>query len=104
GVPPTIGYAGHWRIYEAAFGGGWAYLALLIVATALSVLAYARVIALCWWGSAESDESAEGAPRFTTTPAGPWRSVWRTEASPLTVALVVLTVAVVLAGVWPRAW
>jgi multicomponent Na+:H+ antiporter subunit A len=104
GVPPTIGYAGHWRIYEAAFGGGWVYLALLIVATALSVLAYARVIAVCWWGTPDDDAHEAGASRFPTTPAGPWRSVWRTEASPLAVALVVLTVAVVLAGVWPRVW
>jgi multicomponent K+:H+ antiporter subunit A len=111
GVPPTIGYAGHWRIYETAYGGSWVYLALLVIATALSVLAYARVIAVCWWGALETEDAPmtgaapdSAAPTFPTTPTGPWRSVWRTEAAPLTVALVVLTVVVLAAGVWPRAW
>ncbi|MGZ8632701.1 MAG: proton-conducting transporter transmembrane domain-containing protein, partial [Solirubrobacteraceae bacterium] len=111
GVPPTIGYAGHWRIYETAYGGSWVYLALLVIATALSVLAYARVIAVCWWGALETEDAPmtgaapdAAAPTFPTTPTGPWRSVWRTEAAPLTVALVVLTVVVLAAGVWPRAW
>jgi len=106
GVPPTIGYAGHWRIYEAAYGGSWTYLALLIVATALLVLAYARVIAVCWWGpeKSEADAGSPGTVIFATTPAGPWRTVWSTEATPLTIALVILFVAVLTAGVWPRAW
>ncbi len=109
GVPPTIGYAGHWRIYETAYNGSWTYLAFLVIATALSVLAYARVIALCWWGLPKSAGTPETgavpeAPTFPTTPAGPWRSVWRTEAAPLTVALVLLTIVVLAAGVWPRSW
>jgi formate hydrogenlyase subunit 3/multisubunit Na+/H+ antiporter MnhD subunit len=105
GVPPTIGYAGHWRIYETAYGGSWVYLALLVIATALSVLAYARVIAVCWWGAPKTGAVPDtSALTFPTTPAGPWRSVWRTEAAPLTVALVVLTVVVLAAGLWPRAW
>ena len=105
GVPPTIGYAGHWRIYETAYGGSWVYLALLVIATALSVLAYARVIAVCWWGAPKTGAVPDAsAPTFPTTPAGPWRSVWRTEAAPLTVALVVLTIVVLASGVWPRAW
>jgi len=105
GVPPTIGYAGHWRIYETAYGGSWVYLALLVIATALSVLAYARVIAVCWWGAPKTGAVPNAsAPTFPTTPAGPWRSVWRTEAAPLTVALVVLIVVVLAAGLWPRAW
>lgn len=110
GVPPTLGYAGHWRIWETAYGGSWLYLGLLVVATALLVLAFARVIALCWW-DAEShyDQEASGREpgepaRLPTTPTGPWSSVWRSEAPALTVALVLLTAVVVAAGLWPRVW
>ena len=96
GVPPTIGYAGHWRLYETAYAGNWVYLTVLVVATALSVLAYARVIALCWWGPEPTmDMRRAAAP-------GLWRSVWKSESSPLTVGVVVLIVVVLAAGVWPR--
>ena len=105
GVPPTVGYAGHWRIYETAYGGSWVYLALLVVATALSVLAYARVIALCWWGPAPRADAAAVPPRhdrIASTPPGPWRSVWSSEPALLSVAIVLLIVVVLAAGVWPR--
>ena len=110
GVPPTLGYAGHWRIWETAYGGSWLYLGLLVVATALLVQAFARVIALCWWDTeSHHDHEASGLEPgepawLPTTPTGPWSSVWRSEAPALTVALVLLTAVVVAAGLWPRVW
>ena len=96
GVWPTIGYAGHWRLYETAYAGSWVYLAVLVVAAALSVLAYARVIALCWWGPEPTiDTRRATAPELRG-------SVWRSEALPLTVVMVVLIVVVLAVGVWPR--
>ena len=50
GIPPTMGYAARWRLYGAAAHAGLPLLFVLLVATALSVLAYARVIAIYWWG------------------------------------------------------
>ena len=88
GVPPLVGFAGHWRIYETALGGSWIYLALLIVATALGVLAYSRVIALVWFGPARE------------APSSPGRSIWRSERWPLAVAIVTLVVVVLATGVW----
>jgi formate hydrogenlyase subunit 3/multisubunit Na+/H+ antiporter MnhD subunit len=92
GVPPTAGYAGHWRLYLTAYSGSPAYLAALIAATALLVLAFARVIAVCWWGG--DDEAAPA--------AGPRLSIWRSEPWPLVVAIVSLIVVVLAAGLWPR--
>ncbi|HTX70167.1 MAG TPA: proton-conducting transporter membrane subunit [Thermoleophilia bacterium] len=95
GVPPTVGFAGHWRIYETAYGGSWAYLALLIVATALSVLAYTRVIAVVWWGPERATAPSPGAGAPVER-----RSIWRSEAWPLAAIVVALIVVVLATGVW----
>ena len=92
GVPPTAGYAGHWRLYLTAYSGSPAYLAALIAATALLVLTFARVIAVCWWGGDDEAASAVGARL----------SIWRSEPWPLVVAIVSLIVVVLAAGLWPR--
>jgi multicomponent Na+:H+ antiporter subunit D len=95
GVPFSAGFAGHWRMYATALGAGWPFLAVLIVATILSVLAYVRVIALVWWGSeADSAPVAHDAVRTV--------SVWASESWPVTIAIALLTVAVLLAGILPR--
>ena len=62
GVPFTAGFAGHWRVYATALHSGGPVLALLIVATILSVLAYSRVVALVWWGSPEGEAPVPARP------------------------------------------
>jgi multicomponent Na+:H+ antiporter subunit A len=52
GVPPTLGYAAHWRIFSAV-AGNMPLLAVLCGAAMLSVAVYARAIALFWWGPDE---------------------------------------------------
>lgn len=84
GVPPTLGYAAHWRLYSAAAQVGWPFLVVLLLATSLAVLAYARVIAVCWWGPGEAGhEKARGEPVAVRA------------------ALVGLSVILVLVGLWP---
>ncbi len=61
GIPPTLGYAARWRLYGAANEAGFVFLVVLLVATALAVLAYARVIALYWWGSGKEGKKREPA-------------------------------------------
>jgi len=94
GVPFTPGFAGHWRVYQAALDLGWWALAGLVVATALSVLAYARVVARVWWG---------GAPGEPPLPADrpPAVSVWAAEPVPVTVALAGLMALVLASGLFP---
>lgn len=98
GVPPTLGYAARWRLYEVALiQFGRPVLALLLLATALAVLAYARVIARCWWGS-EAQGSKEAGERGSRG-----AEAQRREGEPvgLRLALVGLSLIVVLAGLWP---
>lgn len=59
GVPPTVGYAARWRIYSAALEAGPVFMAVLMVSTALALLAYARVVALYWWGPGDGTERKE---------------------------------------------
>jgi NADH-quinone oxidoreductase subunit N len=95
GVPFTPGFAGHWRLYAAALDLGRPALALLIVATVLSVLAYVRVIALVWWGGTD-DQAPVPADRPRPVP------VWRTEPLPLVGALAGLAAVVLATGLLPR--
>ncbi|HET9599593.1 MAG TPA: proton-conducting transporter membrane subunit, partial [Anaeromyxobacteraceae bacterium] len=84
GVPPTLGYAAHWRILAAAATRPL-LLAVLCGAAMLSVAVYARAIALCWWGG--------GAPPPGAQP----------ERRPLLgAALALLAAALVAGGLWPR--
>jgi NADH:ubiquinone oxidoreductase subunit 2 (subunit N) len=54
GVPPGLGFAGYWRIYEAAFQyGGGPLIAFLLAIAALDLLCYARAIHRTWYGGAQ---------------------------------------------------
>lgn len=85
GVPPTLGYAAHWRVFAAA-GAHPLLLAALSGAAMLAVATYARAIALCWFGSAPP---ARGAPAAYHRPA-------------LAAAVLLLALALLAGGLWPR--
>jgi NADH:ubiquinone oxidoreductase subunit 2 (subunit N) len=54
GVPPGFGFAGYWRMYEAAFEyGGGPLIAFLLAVAALDLLCYARAIHRTWYGGAQ---------------------------------------------------
>lgn len=93
GVPPTVGFAGHWRLYSAALSVSPAILACLVLATMLSVLAYARIIALVWWGGPDREDAAA----LVQKP-----SVWTAESLAVTVPIVVLTATILAVGLWPQ--
>ena len=85
GVPPTLGYAGHWRIFAAASANPF-LLAAVAGAAMLSVAMYGRAIALFWWG-----------PPDTAPPA--MRAYSR---SLLGAAVILLSLAVLAGGIWPQ--
>jgi len=62
GIPPTLGYTARWRLYGAANQAGFVFMVVLLGATALAVLAYARVIALYWWGPGKEKKQYEPVP------------------------------------------
>jgi NADH:ubiquinone oxidoreductase subunit 5 (subunit L)/multisubunit Na+/H+ antiporter MnhA subunit len=84
GVPPTLGYAAHWRIFAAVAGHG-PLLAALAGAAMLSVAIYARAIAVFWWG--------------TGSPPPPARAY---RQPVLGAAIVLLALALLAAGLWPQ--
>jgi multicomponent Na+:H+ antiporter subunit A len=86
GVPPTIGFSAHWRVF-ATLAGSPLLLAILSGAAMLAVAVYARAVALFWWGP----DSGAAPP-----PARPY-------SRPLhAAAVVLLAVALLAAGLWPR--
>jgi formate hydrogenlyase subunit 3/multisubunit Na+/H+ antiporter MnhD subunit len=84
GVPPGFGFAGYWRVYEAAFQyGGGPLIAFLLAVAGLDLLCYARAIHRTWYGGAQATLVSQ---------------------QPALVAggvLMCLAVAEVLLGVWP---
>jgi formate hydrogenlyase subunit 3/multisubunit Na+/H+ antiporter MnhD subunit len=87
GVPPTIGFAGRWRIYEmgAQLGPGW--LAVLIASSMLALIAYVRALTKTWWGVCSVEAGSETAPPLETTAAK--------------TCIVILAVLLVIAGIVP---
>jgi multicomponent Na+:H+ antiporter subunit A len=59
GIPPLAGFAARWQLYEIATQIGLPFLAALLLASAFAVLAYARVIASCWWGPTREGRKRE---------------------------------------------
>jgi multicomponent Na+:H+ antiporter subunit A len=84
GVPPTLGYAAHWRIFTAV-AGNVPLLTALCGAAMLSVAVYARAIALFWWGPDTSPERP-----------GQYNKTW------MAVAVLLLAITLLAVGVWPR--
>jgi multicomponent Na+:H+ antiporter subunit D len=48
GVPPTLGYAAHWRIFSAAAASSLPMFAAMVSGAMLMVATYARAITLFW--------------------------------------------------------
>ena len=85
GVPPALGFAGHWRLYLAgAELGGPLLIGTMFVASALALLCYARAIHRTWLGTPGESVAKRG-----TTP--------RIAAA----VLVALTLAIVGFGLHP---
>lgn len=85
GVPPTIGFAGRWRLYATALEAGPWMLSVFIAASACALIAYATMLARVWWGPPPENAAPAREPMMTR-------------------AVMVLLVAVIVAvGVWPQA-
>jgi multicomponent Na+:H+ antiporter subunit A len=82
GVPPTAGYIARWRLYGAALQMGFPYLLVMLLSTALALLAYSRVVALCWWGAGDGGNKSH-------------------EPTLLRVPIIGLCVLLLLMGLWP---
>jgi len=82
-VPPTMGYLGRWRLYEAAASCSPWILATFAAGSALALIAYVLALTRFWWGPPRKD-----AP---------------TPHEPLAVKLIIalLVILIVACGFWP---
>lgn len=85
GVPPTLGFAGRWRLYQTASEMSPWLLAGFIISSMFALIAYVLCLTRCWWGPGETEEKA--------TP--------KTEPLPLRFAVVILIVLLLGSGLWP---
>jgi formate hydrogenlyase subunit 3/multisubunit Na+/H+ antiporter MnhD subunit len=86
GVPPMLGFAGRWRLYQTASEMNHWLLAGFILSSMFALVAYVLTLTRCWWGPAESDAEPQG-------------------SEPLSLKLAILGLIVVLlaGGLWPNA-
>ncbi len=85
GVPPTLGYAAHWRIFSAAAAENLPMCAALALGSMLVVAIYARAVALFWWGPESSPPPEPAYNRFM-----------------LGAAVVLLALVLLATGFWPH--
>jgi multicomponent Na+:H+ antiporter subunit A len=86
GIPPTLGFIGRWRIYETAAQEGKVWLAVLVAASMIALIAYVRALTGTWWGASPAET-----PRASTTMETGVGNTW----------VVLLAAALVIAGVMP---
>jgi NADH:ubiquinone oxidoreductase subunit 5 (subunit L)/multisubunit Na+/H+ antiporter MnhA subunit len=84
GVPFTVGYPGHWRIFSTVAANVPLFV-ILAGSAMLNVATYGRAIALFWWGS---EIPAPCERRYSRVALG--------------ASIVLLTLAALIAGIWPR--
>jgi multicomponent Na+:H+ antiporter subunit D len=84
GVPPALGFAGRWRLYETAANAGPAVLLAFIVSSAFALIAYVLALTRSWWGP-PADPETDGA-----------------EPLALRATILVLVAALLTAGLWPN--
>jgi len=83
GVPPTLGFAGRWRLYGVALELGPAVLATFVLASGMALVAYVQCLARTWWGPPASVATGRREPPLVRA------------------ALAVLCALLVLAGACP---
>lgn len=90
GVPPTLGFIGRWKLYEAALQLHPALIAGFILASVLALIAYVRAFTTIWWGPPPGSNHDE-------EPVLPAH-----EPFSLRAVLVVLCALICAAGLWPN--
>jgi NADH:ubiquinone oxidoreductase subunit 2 (subunit N) len=86
GVPPLLGFAGRWRLYQAAAITNHWLLAGFILSSMFALLAYVMCLTRCWWGPRDEE-----------------KVISRPESLPFKLAVVGLIVVLLAGGLWPNA-
>ena len=99
GVPPMLGFAGRWKLYETALHIHPALLIGFLLASILALFAYVIAFTNCWWGSprqAVRPEAVliEGMHQYAQPP--------KSESLILKGVIVALFAMLLCAGLWPQ--
>jgi multicomponent Na+:H+ antiporter subunit D len=86
GVPPLLGFAGRWRLYQTAAETSPWLLAAFVLCSMFALIAYVLCLTRCWWGPADERKTQSGG-----------------ESLPLRFAIVGLIVVLLVGGLWPNA-
>jgi formate hydrogenlyase subunit 3/multisubunit Na+/H+ antiporter MnhD subunit len=89
GVPPTMGFAGRWRLYETAFQISPYLLAVFVLSSILALIAYTLALTRTWWGPPRESHPFPKLPHPNK------------ESFGLQSVIVVLVVLLLAAGIWP---
>jgi formate hydrogenlyase subunit 3/multisubunit Na+/H+ antiporter MnhD subunit len=54
GVPPLLGFAGRWRLYQTAIETSPWLLAGFVLSSMFALVAYMLCLTRCWWGPADT--------------------------------------------------
>ncbi|MGA2807025.1 MAG: proton-conducting transporter membrane subunit [Terracidiphilus sp.] len=93
GVPPLLGFAGRWRLYQTAAEMNHWLLAGFILSSMFALVAYVLCLTRCWWGPGPQPNSAANPCEASSSTAEPW---------PLRLAIVALIIALLAGGLWPN--
>ena len=59
GVPPTLGFAGRWRLYETAAQAGPWVLVAFVLSSMFSLISYVLALSRFWWGPPPTDSGTK---------------------------------------------
>ncbi len=91
GVPPTMGFAGRWRLYETALQLSPLLATVFILSSIFALIAYVLALTRVWWGPSRESHPLPKLPHPIK------------ESFGLKSVIVVLVVLILVAGVWPDA-
>jgi formate hydrogenlyase subunit 3/multisubunit Na+/H+ antiporter MnhD subunit len=94
GIPPTLGFVGRWKLYEAALHIHPALLAGFLLASILALIAYVSAFRTVWWGT---HETLGPGPQGSVYPTLP-----RRESLILKTVIAALAASLLCAGIWPQ--
>ena len=100
GIPPFLGFAGRWKLYETALRIHPALLAGFVLASVFALIAYVSTFVNVWWGPTHHSErrTLTGIDSRELYVPPPQR-----ESMILKATIVVLSACLVTAGLWPQA-
>jgi multicomponent Na+:H+ antiporter subunit A len=97
GVPPMLGFAGRWKLYQTALQVHPLLLSGFVLASALALIAYVSVFASVWWGSPSHQErrfsAVDGTELYSPSP--------KYETLLLKAVILLLFLSLLCAGAWP---